>query len=195
MEDFSLSEAVDVLMPLAGFVLGILVYAIFIFRFYRFLAKRDIIGIDLSCSPNLVRRFGRVVLYVFQYLFLVPLLIFFWYGMMVVLLSFLGKENSAEGILLICIALVSSVRVTSYYSEDLSRDLAKMLPFAVLGLFIADQSYFELSLTSEILRNIPDHWETVVYYLMFTIALEFMLRIVYTIRLLMRPNSGLKPNG
>lgn len=177
MTEFSLSEALDVLKPLAGFVFGIVLYAVFIFKFYRFLARRDILKLDLSRYAGRTARLGKFVIYVLENILLFPVIVFFWYAVLVVLLSLLAKNQTPESILLVSIALVGAVRATSYYSEDLSKDLAKMFPFALLGVYLVDQSFFELSVSLEVLRDMPDRWDLIAYYLMFTVALEFVLRI------------------
>lgn len=177
MTEFSLSEALDVLKPLAGFVFGIVLYAVFIFKFYRFLAKRDILKLDLSRYVGRTARLGKFVIYVLENILLFPVIVFFWYAVLVVLLSLLAKNQTPESILLVSIALVGAVRATSYYSEDLSKDLAKMFPFALLGVYLVDQSFFELSVSLEVLRGMPDRWDLIAYYLVFTVALEFVLRI------------------
>lgn len=177
MTEFNLSEAIDTLKPLAGFVLGIVIYAIFIFKFYRFLARRDIIKLDLSRHARSVSRIPRVLFYLLENIVIFPVIVFFWYAVLVTLLSLLAKDQTPESILLVSIALVGAVRATSYYSEDLSKDMAKMLPFALLGIYLVDQSYFELSVSVDILEDMPDRWNLIAYYLMFTVALEFVLRI------------------
>ena len=50
-----------------------------------------------------------------------------------------GDRPSKEPaqLILISISVVTAVRVTAYIDEDLSRDIARILPFALLGLFIA----------------------------------------------------------
>ena len=72
---------------------------------------------------------------------------------------------------------MTAVRVTSYYTEDLSRDLAKMLPFALLGIFLIDLLYFDIETTLGLLDKVGDHWEKIFYYWLFIVAMEFVLRI------------------
>jgi len=96
---------------------------------------------------------------------------------MSVLLMFLAKSGNVANILLVSVALVAAVRATAYYNEDLSRDLAKMLPFALLGVFLVDISYFSFSNSIELVKQMPSFWKTMAYYLGFVIALEFVLRI------------------
>ena len=73
-------------------------------------------------------------------------------------------------------ATVSAIRATAYYNEDLSRDLAKILPFAVMAVFLIDASFFSLSDSLDTLNEASDYNEHILYYLMFLIALEFVLR-------------------
>ena len=41
-------RAYDILRPLALFVVSIVIYGVFVFHFYRFLARKDIFQLDLS---------------------------------------------------------------------------------------------------------------------------------------------------
>jgi hypothetical protein len=104
-----------------------------------------------------------------------------WFAVLVVILSLLGQDQTPGNILLVSIALVSTIRATAYYNEDLSRDLAKMLPFAVLGLFLVSKSNLSLDISSGALNELDDHWRVIVYYLGFAVVLEFVLRVVYGI--------------
>jgi hypothetical protein len=179
--DFSLAEAIDVLKPLAVLVGEMLVYALFIFVFYRFLARRDIVTPNLEKFNRAGTKFLRAIFYVIQHALLFPVIIMGWFAVLVLILSLLGQDQTPGNILLVSIALVSTIRATAYYSEDLSRDLAKMLPFAVLGLFLVSKSYLSLDISSGALRELDDHWRVIVYYLVFAVVLEFVLRIGYSI--------------
>ena len=63
-------------------------------------------------------------------------------------------------------------------TEDLSKDLAKILPFAAMGIFIVNVSFFETSESFDVLRHANDNRESILYYLGFSIVLEFALRIL-----------------
>jgi len=86
--------------------------------------------------------------------------------------------------LLVSVAVVAVVRATAYYKEDLSKDLAKMLPFALLGIFLVDVSFFTITSSLDVLKQLPANINLLVYYLAFIIALEFVLRIAYGIKIL-----------
>lgn len=175
-------EAFTILKPVALFVTGMMIYAIFVFRFYRFLATKDIIELDLSkyntASHPILKKIFAVVYYAIQYVVLIPLFVFFWFIVLTVLLAFLAKNPVPEEILLVSIAVVAAVRVSAYYNEQLAVDLAKMLPFALLGIFLIDISYFNFWSSVDVLGEIPKLWNILMYYLIFVIALEFVLRIV-----------------
>ncbi|MBD3318652.1 hypothetical protein GF342_01960 [Candidatus Woesearchaeota archaeon] len=181
---FSADTAEQTLVPLLGFIAGMVVYAFFIFKFYRFLARRDIFRLDLAQYAK--ERYGAFrslmgsVFYLFEHLFLFPLFIFFWFGVVTVLLTLLSKDSISQ-ILLVSMALVASVRVTAYYSEALSQDLAKLLPLALLGVFLVDISYFSYERSWSLIMSIPDQWVPLTFYFFFTVMLEFVLRIGYLI--------------
>ncbi|MCH9039921.1 MAG: hypothetical protein IIC23_11065 [Chloroflexi bacterium] len=100
---------------------------------------------------------------------------------MTVLLATMTRGQGLDGILLVSMAVVGSIRVASYYNEALSTDLAKILPFALLGILLIDSSIVSLSGALENLNAALALWETMLYYLVAIVALEFVLRIVSTI--------------
>ena len=167
-------------------LLGIVIYLIFIFEFYRFVARRDVFELKLrryshgpiSRGIAAIQNFLRVVFYILEYLLFYPILIIVWYLAFVALLTFLARDLPIETLLLIAMAVVSGIRVTAYYSEDLSRDLAKMLPLALLGVVVLEGATaisFERSL--DLVLQIPTHWRRILTYLLFLIPLELVLRV------------------
>ena len=180
-EGLDINVAYDLLEPVALYILGMSIYTIFVFAFYRFLAAKDIFGFDLSryeeSKHRSIRIFLQTILYVAKYLFIFPLVAFAWFSTFTVLLSFLAPDRPFSEILLVALAVVGTIRISAYLTEDLSRDLAKILPFAVLGIFIVNVSFFRTSESFEVLRQANDNRESILYYLVFLIVLEFVLRI------------------
>ena len=176
-------DAVDLLQPVAIFVLGMAVYAFAVFKFYRFVAARDMFELDLSkyeeSRYRWVRAILQVIMYLAKYIILFPIFAFLWFGVLTLILAFLSKEQAFSEILQMALATVTAIRVVAYYDEDLSRDLAKILPFAVLAIFLIDASFFTISDSLDILKEATDHRETILYYLGFLIAAEFALRIIF----------------
>lgn len=183
LSTFSTQDAFEILRPLATFIAGIVIYSIFIFKFYRFAARRNILQLDLAKYNRTkhagLRKFFGTIYYIIEYLILLPFFTFFWFLVMTLLLAFLAKEQSVEGILLVSVAVIAAIRVTAYYTEDLSKDLAKMLPFALLGVFIVDFNFFSPDKTIDLISGVVDKIDILVFYLIFVILLEFVLRITY----------------
>ena len=177
----NLQDAMDLLGPLSIYVLAIAGYGVLVFKYYRFVAARDMFELDLSRYEGVKLRWARsvlqVTLYVFKYLILFPVFAFFWFAVLTLVLAFLSKGQSFSETLLIAVATVSAIRVAAYYNEDLSRDLAKILPFAVMGVFLIDASFFSIADSLNTLNEASDYNEHILYYLLFLIALEFVLRI------------------
>ncbi len=179
----SLQEAVDLLRPVVVYILGMTVYAVFVFIFYRFVATRDMFQIDLSkyeeSRYRWVRALLQIVMYVIKYLIVFPVFAFFWFAVLTLILTFLSKEQSFTEILVMALATVSAIRVTSYYNEALSTDLAKILPLAILSLFVVNTSFFSVSDSLDTLLEAENYTDNILYYLAFLILLEFTLRIIF----------------
>ena len=178
-------DALRALLPVAIYVLGMAIYAVFIFKFYRFIAGRDIFNIDLSrndaSSVPVLRDFFSLIWYVVRFIVLFPAFAFFWFAILTVMLAFLSEGRALSQILIIALATVSAVRVCAYYDEDLSRDLAKILPFAVLSFLLVNASPLDVGASLAVLREVNSQWGTIIYYWLFLVALEFALRLVFGI--------------
>jgi hypothetical protein len=182
MTGFSLTEALNVVKPLAFLLLEMVVYAILIFNYYRFLARRDIVRFDVERYKNAGDRAITGFLHLLKTIVVYPIILFIWFALLAAVLSLLAKNQSTDSLLLISMALISTVRVTAYYSEDLSRDLAKMLPFTLLGIFVVDQSYFDFQISFTLIKGITTDWYPLVYYFVFIFILELLLRIFWVIK-------------
>ncbi len=195
-EGLDFTEAYDLLEPVAIYILGMSLYALFIFNFYKFVSSKNVFSLDVSryeqSKYHAARVFLHVVLYAGKYLFIFPVVAFFWFGAFTILLSFLAPNRDFSDILLVAMAVVATIRVSAYITEELSRDLAKILPFAVLGIFIINVSFFKSSESLEVLKQADDNREAILYYLGFSIALEFALRFLSAVfektRSVFRPN-------
>jgi hypothetical protein len=163
------------------FTVGVAIYAIIIFNLYRFMSRKNIFNLDFSkyeeSGHPALRKILHLIFYLAKYLLIFPLFAFFWFGVLVVMVAFLSKTKEVEDLLLIAMAVLTSVRVTSYYTEDLSRDIAKMLPFALLGIFLIDLRYFDLSSSTGLLNQVADEWRSIFYYWVFVVLLELVLRV------------------
>ena len=180
--NLNVALATTTLEPLTYFVIGVAVYASFVFNFYRFMGRRDIFELNLEKYETSKNRSLTILLhlifYVGKYLVLFPIFAFAWFIILTVLLTFLAKTRSLDSILLVSMSVLAAIRVTAHYNVDLSRDFSKMMPFALLGVFLIDISYFSIPASMQALRQTSAQMDSVVYYLVFIIGLEFLLRIL-----------------
>ena len=167
-------------------IIAIAFYSGFVFMFYRILAKRDLITLDLSKYADdfggKVKKFLRSTLFVIQYIVLIPILISFWTLVLAAILTLLSNSTDHARNALIATAVVGAVRILAYWTEDLSRDVAKTLPFAVLGVFLVDSTSVKWSEFQDLLSSLPQLAESYLSSLILLAILETMLRIVTTLR-------------
>ncbi len=171
----------NLILTLAFFTTVIIIYSIFVFYFYRFLAKKNIIELNLGQynqynNPTIVK-ISAVIFYIIEYIILLPILTFFWFAFLAVLILLLSKGTDTNTILLISAALVASVRATSYISEDLSKDLAKMVPFTLLAIAITTTGFFDVNALISQISKIPSLFSNILYYLLFIVTIELVMRI------------------
>mgnify|MGYP001618510742 CR=1 FL=1 len=193
LTDFSLIEYFNEIKPLLLFILGVTIYSIFIFKFYKFLTKRDIIKLNPSGYQKgffgQIEKIGTAIVYLLENLILTPIFIVFWFAIITTLMLLISKNQTAESLILTSMALVAAVRITAYYNESLSQDLAKMIPFTLLGIFLIDVNYFSVKEIINIAKEIPSLLTQLGYYLAFVIILETILRILQTLIQIIRPRK------
>jgi hypothetical protein len=175
----SLHEAAGLWSPLIVFVIGVAIYSLFVFKFYRFLARRKIM--KQSIKEYEMHAGLKRLLHGLEVIFLFPFIVFFWFFVMAMLITLISSGQSIESIVYISVAYVSAVRITAYYSDELSKDLAKLIPFALLALFLIDASGMSLVNPLDLIGQLFGMGKTLAYYLVFVIILELALRILAAI--------------
>jgi hypothetical protein len=170
------------LIELFLLVLVVFFYAWFIWKLYRFIATKNLLGLNLnkynkSEHPFFAKLLAGI-LYFVEYILLLPFIIFFWFVIFTIFLMLLTDGIPSATILLISAIIISVVRMTSYYNEDLSRDVAKMLPFTLLGIAITTPRSFNFSNVISHFSKIPDLTSNILTYLGFIIVLEIILRFM-----------------
>ena len=182
-------------VTLLFFTAIIVIYSVFVFYFYRFLAKKNIIELNLNQynqyeDPTTVKLFA-ILFYVVEYVILLPILTFFWFGVLSSLILILAKDLDINIVLLISAALVAAVRMTSYISQNLSKDLAKMLPFTFLAIAITQPGFFEIAPLVARISEIPSLFSNLPYYLIFIVAIELIMRCIeFTHHLIRNQETG-----
>ena len=164
-------------------IIMIAIYSIAIYHFYRYAARRD-------CFKPSMRKHSKFVGFC-KYFFLFPFVaIVFFLGFSLILIS-LTKESSYDisGILSLSFAIIVTIRITAYYTEDLSKDVSKMLPFAVLGIFLVDSSYFSMETVLQRISTLPEYVNMITQFIVLIIIVEWILRASLNIRYKILPKK------
>lgn len=156
--------------------LGILIaiYSVLIYHFYRYVARRD-------CFKKREYKYSKLIS-TLKYLFLFPFIaVIFFLGFSLMLL-FLAKDLNVDIVLSTAFAVILAIRITSYYTGDLPKDVAKMLPFALLGVFLVSPSFFEIKDITARVNKIPELINVALSFIIFIIITEWILRFILTVK-------------
>jgi len=175
-------------LKLLMFVFGMLIYSIFIWHSYKKLARRDIFKIDLKkydlseASHKTLKKVWSVLLYILKYGVLFPFYVILWFFMFSIFLFLLGTGISAQNVIFISISYITTTRITSYYKEDLSNDLAKLLPFSLLAILITNPSFFSIDMVLQRFSQLTAFGSKIFEFLVFIVFLEWIIRFFYVIK-------------
>lgn len=162
-------------------VFVVVIYSMFIWWFYRLMARKDLFSFDISQFQKPNNPFANKLIAAFFYflknIIIYPLLIFFWYAAFTIFLVMLTEGLELNRILIISAIIIAAIRGTAYYREGLSRDLAKLLPFTLLTIAITQSNVLNFGEVLSNLGQIPNLLKEVSLYYLFIIILEGILRI------------------
>lgn len=178
-------------LPTFAAILGIVLYSAFVYRFYRYLAKKDLIDADFSHYSEgfsgFMKRLVDGIMLIVQNILFAPFLISFWVLILAIILTLLSGGDDLYWNVLVATSVVGAVRVISYFSEDLARDVAKMLPFAVLGVFLVDSGAFNWEAVSLLWDQLGDFATSFASSMLLVIILETTLRVIVTLKQIISP--------
>ena len=162
-------------------IVSIAIYSILIWHFYRYIARRD-------CFKTSPRRHKKVIGFLKYFLFF-PFVAFLFFAGFSLMMLFLTKSYEIPDVLSTSFAIIAAIRICAYYSEDLSKDIAKMLPFALLAIFLVDASYFRFSDITAKIGSLPEFFTVCIQFIVFIILMEWILRILLAIRYAIFPKK------
>jgi hypothetical protein len=164
------------------FILSLIVviYSVFIWKFYRFTARKNLITLNLnqyntSQHPFFVKFFAGGF-YFLEYIIILPFLVLFWYVIFTLFLLFLTEGLTTSSILLISATIIASVRLTAYYKEDVAKEIAKLLPYTLLGIAITKPGFFDVIRVINQFKEIPVFFSHIFIYVLFIFIIEVVLR-------------------
>lgn len=189
-ENFSidkiLSGDLSLFTWLFSIIILIAIYSIVIYHFYRYIARRDVFKISK-------RKHTKAIGFL-KYFFLFPFIAFLFFIGFSMMLIFLTKSYTVLDILYVSFVIITAIRITAYYTEDLSKDVAKMLPFAILGIFLVDSSYFSIGTVTSRINALPENVNAMIQFLILIIIVEWVLRIALNVRYAIIPKKEATPS-
>ena len=176
----SLGQFVNLLV----LVLMIVLYSIFVWKFYKFISKKNPLGLELNkynkVQNDFFSRLTHGALYFVEYILILPFLIFIVFIVFTFFLIILAQSQETSQILIISAAIIAAIRMTAYYKEGLSQELAKMLPFILLAITVLNPNNFSDTQYLEKILNhftqLPGFFSQIFTYLIFIVLIEAVLR-------------------
>jgi hypothetical protein len=172
--DKILSGDLSLFTWLFSIIIMITIYAVVIYHFYRYIARRDVF------KPS-ERKHSKAIGFL-KYFFLFPFVAFLFFIGFSLIFIFLTDSYEIIDVLYVAFAIIVAIRITAYYTEDLSKDVAKMLPFAILGIFLIDSSYFSMESVTERINTLPENINAIIQFLVLIILVEWILRIALNVK-------------
>ena len=169
-----LSGDPSVFLPIFYLIISIAIYSIVIWHFYRFIARRDCLTIHSVSHPKVV---GFL-----KYFFVFPFIAFLFFLGFSLMMLFLTRDYEILAVLSTSFAVIVAIRITAYYSRDLSKDVAKMLPFALLGLFLVTPTYFSFEEIIDKIYLLPEFFNLCIQFIILITLVEWILRIILAVK-------------
>ncbi|MDH3311759.1 MAG: hypothetical protein OEM28_01265 [Nitrosopumilus sp.] len=167
---------------LIAYSIGMVIYGIFIWNFYRFIARREMIPLGLKKYQTDGKKITSVIAYIFKYVIVFPLVVLIWFVVYSTFLFFMAPDIPKEHVFLIVISLVVTVRISAYYKEDLAKDFAKLIPFALLGIFLTSNIFFTPSDIIDRAYGFIPFLGNIVGFVIYAIIVEAILRILFLVK-------------
>lgn len=179
-------------------MLFILIYAIIIWKFYKYISRKDILELNLSKhnrakKNSFVFSLVEIVLYLVEYIIVLPLVVFLWFSIFTFFLIIMASESiTLDKILLLSAVIISVIRAAAYYKTSLAEDISKLIPLTILAAIVTNPQFLGGNLGEKIIisfSQIPNFFSDILFYLGFIVLLEIILRIVDFIFSLFKPEQ------
>ncbi|WP_268541179.1 hypothetical protein [Candidatus Nitrosotenuis cloacae] len=140
-------------------------------------------GGKFKASGEKISAIPRIAAYITTNIFVFPIVVSLWFVGYSSFMFFLAQDMTVDTVFLVSSSLIIAIRIAAYYNEDLSKDLAKLLPFALLGIFLLSPTFFSLDEVMQRLSEIPNFVIQIAAFIVVAIAVEISLSILYLIKI------------
>ena len=171
------------------FVIGIAIYALFVWYFYRYISKRDIFPkFFYILEKEEKSTIAKKVFFITIYLVSFPILIFLWFTVLAFFVYLIGEGMPMHLAIFVSMAIIAVVRILAYYREEAAKEIAKMIPYAILAFFLTSAAVYEdpSFFTEKDLGSIPSQFlenlEGIVLAVLVVSIFEYSFRIGFIIK-------------
>ena len=181
------------------FIIGIAIYSLFVWYFYRYISQRDLFPKLFSAILRHKKdeNTSKVMNIVFAvcYAILFPLVIFLWFVPLAFFVFLIGEDMPFQMALFVSLAIIGVVRILTYYREDAAKEVSKMIPYAILSFFLTSLAVFANPnfFTEKQLQTIPsqfiNNFEGIIAAILIISIFEFGFRIAFIIKRRLFPVS------
>jgi len=171
------------------FVIGIAIYALFVWYFYRYMSKRDLFPKFFYILENVENPSkAKVAIFVAIYIVSFPIIIFLWFTVLAFFVYLIGEEMPMHLAIFVSMAIIAVVRILAYYREEASKEIAKMIPYAILAFFLTsaavyeDPNFFTEKDIGSIPSNFLENIEGIVLAVVIVSIFEYAFRIGFIVK-------------
>lgn len=167
-------------MNIALLVVLVTVFCIFIWKVYHIISKKNLIELNLKqynkASHPVLEKFLGAVFYFVEYIIIFPFFVLFWFVIFTIFLILLTKGLDVPTVLMISTIIIIVIRATAYYRENLSKEIAKILPFMLLAVAMTEKGFFNFEEIFTKFSQLPLFFENILGYLAIIVIIEIILR-------------------
>lgn len=164
-------------------VLLIVLYSVLVWKFYRFIGRKNLIELNLNqynqAKHPFFIKFLAGFLYLVEYIIILPFIVFVWLAGFASFLIILS-DLEIQTILFLSVTIISAIRMTSYipkHGEEIAKEIAKIIPYTLLAVFILNPNFFDFARVLSHLGQLPTLYSNIILYILFIFGLELILRI------------------
>ena len=167
----------QVLNLIASTIILFLTILIAWYLYHKQLAKRDLFEIPKFSKESKLSNFFNRVMYFLKYLLIFPAYSFVWFLIFSFMLFLISESRPIEDILFFGIIVIAATRISAYVSSKLAEDMAKLLPWAMIVIFLTDAEAITMASVQSSFNIFYQYVPNVIKYLFFITFVEWVLRI------------------
>ena len=182
-----------------AFIAGIAIYALFVWYFYRFLSKRNALitffrSYSKQENPSKITKLTYVIIYIVLF----PIIIFVWFTFLAFFIYIIAEGMPLYIAIFISMTIIAVVRILSYYREDAAKEVAKMIPYAILSFLLTSVAVYSNPnfFLDKDLHTVPNtfigNFEEILTAVLFVSVIEFSIRGLWYVKRKFRPVTDKK---